>query len=69
MRENGDPPAEIARKTGLVVSYVNAILKLLAKGEERLLGAVEKGQIPISVAIMIAGSNDAAVQSGAGRSL
>jgi ParB family chromosome partitioning protein len=62
MRENGDSPAEIAGKTGLVVSYVNAILKLLAKGEERLLGAVEKGQIPISVAITIAGSNDAAVQ-------
>jgi len=62
MRENGDSPAEIAGKTGLVVSYVNGFLKLLAKGEERLLGAVEKGQIPISVAVTIAGSNDAGVQ-------
>ena len=62
MKENGDSPAEIASKTGLVVSYVNGFLKLLAKGEERLLGAVEKGQIPISVAVTIAGSNDAGVQ-------
>lgn len=62
MRENGDSQAEIAHKTGLTVSYVSTILKLLAKGEERLLGAVEKGQIPVSVAIIIAGSNDAAVQ-------
>jgi ParB family chromosome partitioning protein len=62
MRENGDSQAEIAGKTGLTISYVNAILRLLAKGEERLLGAVEKGQIPISVAVTIAGSNDAAVQ-------
>jgi len=46
----------------LVVSYVNGFLKLLAKGEERLLGAVEKGQIPISVAVTIAGANDAGVQ-------
>ena len=46
MRENGDSPAEIAGKTGLVVSYVNGILKLLAKGEERLLGAVRKGKSP-----------------------
>ncbi len=62
MKENGDSPAEIAGKTGLVVSYVNGFLKLLAKGEERLLGAVEKGQIPISVAVTIAGANDAGVQ-------
>lgn len=62
MRDRGDSPAEIARKTGLNVSYVNGILKLLNKGEERLLQAVEKEQIPISVAITIAGSNDQAVQ-------
>jgi ParB family chromosome partitioning protein len=62
MRDRGDSPADIAGKTGLTVSYVNGILKLLNKGEERLLGAVEKGQIPLSVAITIAGSNDAAIQ-------
>ena len=62
MRDRGDSPADIARKAGLNVSYVNGILKLLTKGEERLLRAVEKGQMPLSVAITIASSNDAAVQ-------
>jgi ParB family chromosome partitioning protein len=62
MRDNGYSPADIARKAGLNVSYVNGILKLLAKGEERLLRAVEKEQIPLTVAITIAGSNDQAIQ-------
>jgi ParB family chromosome partitioning protein len=62
MRDRGDSPAEMARKTGLNVSYVNGILKLLNKGEERLLRAVEKEQVPISVAITIASSNDQVVQ-------
>lgn len=62
MRERGDSPAEIARKTGLNVSLINGILKLLSKGEERLLQAVEKERVPISVAITIASSNDQAVQ-------
>ncbi|MCY2987464.1 MAG: ParB N-terminal domain-containing protein [Planctomycetota bacterium] len=62
MKDRGDSPADIARKAGLDVSYVNGILKLLTKGEERLLRAVEKEQMPLSVAITIASSNDAAVQ-------
>jgi len=62
LRDQGDSPADIARKAGLNVAYVNGILKLLTKGEERLLQAVEKEQIPISVAITIAVSNDQAVQ-------
>jgi ParB family chromosome partitioning protein len=62
LKDCGDSHAEIAGKIGLHVSCVNGILKLLNKGEERLLRAVEKGQIPISVAVMIASSNDQAVQ-------
>ena len=37
-------------------------MKLLNKGEERLLQAVEKHQIPLSVAVTIASSNDKSVQ-------
>jgi ParB family transcriptional regulator, chromosome partitioning protein len=37
-------------------------LQLLAKGEDRLLRAVEKGQLPVSIAITIATSDDKAVQ-------
>jgi ParB family transcriptional regulator, chromosome partitioning protein len=62
LKERGYSLTEIARKTGLDTSYVQGIVKLLNKGEERLLQAVEKSQIPLSVAITIAGSNDKAVQ-------
>ena len=62
LKDRGYSSSDIARKTGLDVSYVNGILKLLNKGEERLLQAVEKHQIPLSVAITIASSNDKAVQ-------
>lgn len=47
---------EISRKTGLTDSYVSGIVALLNKGEERLLSAVEKNQIPITIAIKIASS-------------
>ena len=44
------------------MTYVRGIIQLLAKGEERLLQAVEKGQIPLSIAITIATSDDKNVQ-------
>jgi ParB family chromosome partitioning protein len=62
LKDRGYSMSEIARKTGLDASYVQGIVKLLNKGEERLLQAVEKSQIPLNVAITIAGSNDKAVQ-------
>lgn len=63
MRERGDTIQEIARKIGLSVEYVYAVAHLLQKGEQRLLHAVESGQMPISVALDIAGSDDAGVQN------
>jgi ParB family chromosome partitioning protein len=62
LKDRGYTHAEIARKTDLHTGYVRAILQLLAKGEERLLQAVEKGQLPVNVAITIATSDDTAVQ-------
>jgi len=62
MKERGYSHAEIARKTDLDVTYVRGILQLLARGEERLLQAVEKGQLPLSIAITIATADDKAVQ-------
>ena len=62
LKDRGYSFSDIARKTGLDVSYVNGIVKLLNKGEERLVQAVEKHQIPLSVAITIASSNDKTVQ-------
>lgn len=62
MKEKGYTHAEIAAKTDLTVSYVRAILQLLAKGEEKLLQAVERGQIPVYIAITIATSDDKGIQ-------
>lgn len=62
LKERGYTHAEIARKTDLHATYVRAIIQLLAKGEERLLQAIDKGQLPVNVAITIATSDDKAVQ-------
>lgn len=48
----------IAQKTGLCAEYVQGILTLLKKGEERLLIAVEQGRIPLNAALSIVGAGD-----------
>jgi ParB family chromosome partitioning protein len=58
--------ATIAKKTGLSYEYVHAICHLLEEGEERLLAAVESGQIPVSVAIDIAEADEEGVQEALG---
>lgn len=44
----------IADKIGFEISYINNIIKLLRKGEEKLIAKVEAGAIPLSVAVQIA---------------
>jgi ParB family chromosome partitioning protein len=62
LKERGYSHSEIAQKTDLESSYVRAILQLLNKGEDRLLQAVDRGQLPVSIAIIIATSDDKAIQ-------
>jgi ParB family chromosome partitioning protein len=62
LKDRGYTNAEIAKKTFLEASYVKGILQLLAKEEERLLRAVEKGHLPLNIAVAIATSDDKAVQ-------
>ncbi len=62
LKEQGYTFAEIAKKTDLNVSYVRGILKLIERGEERLVMAVERGQIPVSVAVTIAVADDHDIQ-------
>jgi ParB family transcriptional regulator, chromosome partitioning protein len=57
LRDQGYDKKAIAQKTGLTSEYVQGILSLLRHGEERLLIAVHKGQIPLSIAMSIAGAN------------
>ncbi len=62
LKERGHSNAEIAVKVGLSEKYVSNLLHLLENGEERIVAAVERGEIPITVAIDIAASDDKAVQ-------
>ncbi len=62
MKARGHGNAEIARTTDLDVTYVRGILQLLDCGEERLLTAVERGHLPVGIAITIATSEEKEVQ-------
>jgi len=62
LKERGYSFSQIARKTDLGSTYVHGILQLLDKGEDRLVRAVERGQIPITIAITISRSDDKAIQ-------
>jgi ParB family chromosome partitioning protein len=63
LKQRGYSEAEIADKTGLTLNYVRCVLHLIETGEQRLLRAVETGQLPITVAMDIADSDDRDVQA------
>lgn len=63
LKERGYTDSQIAQKVDLTVTYVKDVLKLFAAGEEDLLCAVETEKIPISIATMIAASDDKEIQS------
>jgi len=53
---------DIARKIDVHKTYVVGITHLLKNGEERLLSAVEKGRIPLSVAMQISTADEDGIQ-------
>lgn len=61
-KKRGHSERAIAKRTGLSYDYVHAICRLFDKGEERLLAAVETNQIPLSVALDIADTDDDGVR-------
>ncbi len=63
MRQRGHSEADIARKTGLTGEYVKGVIRLLGKGETRLIRAVESCQIPVSIAVDIAMAKDEETQN------
>ena len=63
LKQRGYNDTAIARKTGLTIEYVKGVLRLLHNGEHRLLRAVEAGQIPVSIAVDIAGASDTETQA------
>ena len=64
LRQRNFGSEAIASKTGLSVQYVNNILFLLERGEERLIEGVQRGQIPLTTALEIAKAGDANKELG-----
>lgn len=62
LHERGYSEGQIAKKLGVTTSWVGMLLGLLERGEERLVAAVERGIVPISMAVTISRSDDAGVQ-------
>jgi ParB family transcriptional regulator, chromosome partitioning protein len=62
LKSRGYSTSEIAKKIDVTKPYVTGIIHLLKNGEERLLHAVEKGRIPLSVAMQIADTDEEDVQ-------
>ena len=62
LEEQGLNQEEIGAKVGISGAYVCVLLNLLKNGEERLLRAVDRGEIPISIATQIAASGDKDMQ-------
>ena len=62
LRKRGYSDREIALKIGISPKYVATIVDLLERGEERLVAAVEKGLVPINLAMEIAKTDDEGAQ-------
>lgn len=62
LKQRGHKLKDIARKIDRSEGYVSGILGLWRRGEERLIQAVEKGRIPLNVALTIAHAEDKDVQ-------
>ena len=62
LKAQGYDDTEIADKTGLGRDWIRGIIKLLDNGEERLVSAVEKGRMPLYIALKIATEDEAAIQ-------
>ena len=63
LKKLGYTDDDIAAKTNLGKDYIRGIIRLLEKGEEYLVNAVEKGRIPLYQAMKIASEDDTAVQT------
>jgi ParB family chromosome partitioning protein len=62
LKSRGYSTTEIAQKIDVHKTYVAGITQLLKNGEERLLNAVDKGRVPLSVAMQIASADEEGIQ-------
>ncbi len=63
LRERGHSLSSISALTGVSESYVVQLIRLIENGEDRLVAAVERGDIPITSAMEIATFGDAEMQN------
>lgn len=56
LQQKGYDAKTIAQKTGMGETYTKALIDLLGRGEERLIAAIETGQLPLTVALAISDS-------------
>jgi ParB family chromosome partitioning protein len=63
LHQRGYSDDEIASKIGASPNWVNSIVMLLERGEERLITGVETGLVPLSFAIDIARADSKEVQN------
>ena len=63
LSRRGYTPEQISAKVDLDKAYVYGITHLLAHGEERLIDAVERGVLPLTVAMDISSATDHEVQN------
>lgn len=62
LNQRGYTPKEIASKLGRDLDYISAINRLVAHDQADLAGAVEAKRLPITIALLIASSDDPGVQ-------
>lgn len=62
LKNHGYDDLEIAKKIGLGRDWVRGVVNLLENGEERLVSAVEKGRVPLYIALKIANEDESSVQ-------
>jgi ParB family chromosome partitioning protein len=62
LKSRGYTTVQIAQKIDVHKTYVAGIIQLLKNGEERLLYAVDKGRVPLSVAMQIATTDEEGIQ-------
>jgi ParB family chromosome partitioning protein len=62
LMERGHKNAAMADKLGLDVTYISNVVRLLRKGEDRLIAQVEAGTVPLSIAVQIACASTADAQ-------
>jgi ParB family chromosome partitioning protein len=62
LKERGYSHQEIAALVGVSETYVLQLVRLVENGEERLITAVERGDLPITAAIEIAATDDVTMQ-------